>query len=103
MNQQWGLEKGAVCQQVESELKKSGPAKSPVYNQENKEMLTLKKSFNQQESTSHKSSEFSASGNFKTAAENMFAKQLLESQQNGVFPNGNENYNSFVKVSSLLK
>ena len=98
MNQQWGLEKGTASQQAESELQKSVPVKSKVDSQENKKALTLTNSLNHQESTSNKNSELSASESVKVAAETMFAKQLLASQKNGVFPIGNENYNSFVKV-----
>jgi len=100
MNQQWGLEKGTASQQADTELHKSVPVKSKVDSQENKEVLTSKNSFNQQESISNKNSELSASESYKVAAENMFAKQLLASQQSGVFPIGNENYSSFLKKRS---
>lgn len=103
MNQQWGLEKGTASQQADTELHKSVPVKSKVDSQENKEVLTSKNSFNQQESISNKNSELSASESYKVAAENMFAKQLLASQQSGVFPIGNENYSSFLKVCLFLK
>lgn len=102
MNQQWGLEKGTASQQAESELQKSVPVKSKVDSQENKKALTLTNSLNHQESTSNKNSELSASESVKVAAETMFAKQLLASQKNGVFPIGNENYNSFVKKRSPI-